>query len=67
MTATATDTSAAQSRPLSPEAVAYAGIALILSLVGAAVLTWGIVGLAMSALAAVPVMFTVLLLITVGK
>ena len=38
-----------------------------LLLVIAAVATWGVVGLAMSALATVPVIYVVLLLLTVGK
>ena len=44
------------------------GIAgLIVALKLGALITWGLPGLAMVALAMVPVMFTVLLLITVGK
>lgn len=42
-------------------------IALFVALVALATWTWGLPALAMIALAMVPVMYTVLLLITVGK
>lgn len=42
-------------------------LVMVLSLVGIATMTWGLPALAMAALAMVPVMFVVLLLITVGK
>ena len=49
------------------ERSAYLLLAIVLALVIAAVATWGVVGLAMSALATVPVIYVVLLLLTVGK
>lgn len=69
--ATAADTAltASETRREGPslEAKLYAGIALFLALVIAATVTWGAVGLAMSALACVPVCYGAILLITIGK
>lgn len=45
----------------------YYLLAAFVSLVVVAVMTWGLPALAMTALAMVPVMFVVLILITVGK
>ncbi|CUH76597.1 hypothetical protein [Tropicibacter naphthalenivorans] len=42
-------------------------VALFLAWVALATATWGLPGLAMTALACVPVMYTVLILITFGK
>ena len=69
--ATAADTALTASETrragLSLEAKLYAGIVLFLALVIAATVTWGAVGLAMSALACVPVCYGAILLITIGK
>ena len=45
----------------------FALVALLVAAVALAVKTWGLVALGLTALAMVPVMFIVLLLITVGK
>lgn len=52
-----------------PTAVDYtlSGVAVFLGLAAASTIMWGLPGLAMFALACVPVMFVVLLTITVGK
>ena len=57
----------ARSAGLSLEAKLYAGVAVFLALVVAATVTWGAAGLAMSALACVPVCYAAILLITIGK
>lgn len=48
-----------------PENIYYA-IAIFLSLVAMAVMTWGLPALGLTALAMVPVMFVVLIKITIG-
>jgi len=59
---------AATNRPSVPLAVFLVAV-LLLAVVGLAlaVKTWGLVALGLTALATVPVIFTVLILITVGK
>ena len=47
--------------------VVLCSVAVFLAAVTAAVATWGLPALAMIALTAVPIMFVVLVLITVGK
>ena len=49
------------------ERVLYLSVAVFLAMVTTAVITWGLPALAMTALGLVPVMMTVLVLITVGK
>lgn len=67
----AADTALPASKPrsggISIEARLYAGVAVFLALVIAATVIWGPVGLAMSALACVPVCYAAILLITIGK
>ncbi|MFC4732890.1 hypothetical protein [Salipiger abyssi] len=65
--ATATDLPAERSKSVSVEAKIFAGLAVFLAVVIAATVTWGAVGLAMSALACVPVCYAAILLITIGK
>lgn len=45
----------------------YYFLAIVLTLLVLAVRLWGLVALGLTALACVPVMFTILLLITIGK
>ncbi len=58
---------AAKSGFLSGTAGILLVVALFLALVAVATITWGLPGLAMSALACVPVISVTLILITVGK
>ncbi len=51
----------------SPESMIYLALALVVAAVVAAVSAWGWPALAMICLATVPVIFVVLLLLTVGK
>ncbi len=53
--------------PMSTEGRIIAFVGLLLALLATAVATWGLPVLAMTALAAVPVIFVCLILITVGK
>ncbi|SMX50262.1 hypothetical protein [Maliponia aquimaris] len=53
--------------PLSGERIAYLGAALIVAFGATMTGMFGLPGLAMTALALVPVVFVVLLMITVGK
>lgn len=65
-----TETSAAHAparEPLSEERIAYLGAALLVALGAGMTALFGLPGLAMTALALVPVVYAVLLLITVGK
>ncbi|EEX14354.1 hypothetical protein CSE45_0655 [Citreicella sp. SE45] len=65
--ATAADLAPATARGLSVEARIWIGLAVFIAVVAAATVTWGAVGLAMCALACVPVCYAMILLITVGK
>ncbi|MDJ0820623.1 MAG: hypothetical protein QNJ09_02290 [Paracoccaceae bacterium] len=49
------------------ERALYLSVAVFLTMVVTAVITWGLPALAMTALALVPLVMTVLVLITVGK
>ncbi|MBP0481082.1 hypothetical protein J5474_01060 [Sagittula sp. M10.9X] len=56
-----------ETSPASIERTILMAVALFVALVALATWTWGLPALAMIALACVPVMYAVLLLITVGK
>ncbi|MBY6004327.1 hypothetical protein KUV62_10430 [Salipiger bermudensis] len=64
---TALTASQTRSGGISIEAKLFAGVAVFLALVITATVIWGAAGLAMSALACVPVCYAAILLITVGK
>ncbi|MCR8550715.1 hypothetical protein M4578_23060 [Salipiger sp. P9] len=65
--ATTTDLATERSGGMSIEAKIFAGLAVFLAVVIAATVTWGPVGLAMCALACVPVCYAAIILITIGK
>ncbi len=67
MTSITTETPLATPSRLGETARILLAVLAFVALVAAATLTWGLPGLAMSALACVPVIFVVLLMITVGK
>ena len=67
MSSTHTAAAAAPASSVSITVLFFAIIALVVVALALAVKTWGLVALGLTALACVPVMFAVLLLITVGK
>jgi hypothetical protein len=64
---TAIDAPRTSSFRLSDEAIAFLGVVLFLAVAVSATLTWGLPGLAMTALATVPVIYAILILLSVGK
>ncbi|WP_425071120.1 hypothetical protein [Sagittula sp. S175] len=67
MSVTEATTTHTETTPMAVEKAILMVVALFVAIVALATWTWGLPALAMIALAMVPVMYTVLLLITVGK
>lgn len=67
MSVTEANTTHTETTPMAVEKAILMVVALFVAIVALATWTWGLPALAMIALAMVPVMYTVLLLITVGK
>ena len=61
------DTRAGDKRARSPESIAFAGVFAFIALWALSVITFGMPGLYIPALAMVPVIWAVLITITIGK